>query len=75
MLASLLALGGNFNNGGNVGLYFNLNNAPSDSNINYAARLFIAQQIILRAPLHLAAWRKSLLRRGLVSESSTTSKL
>ena len=42
MLASLLALGGNFNNGTNDGVfYFNCNNAFSNSNLNYGAHLLI----------------------------------
>jgi hypothetical protein len=37
-------VGGNWNNGRNCSpVYFNCNNAPSDSNINYLARLFYGQ--------------------------------
>ena len=43
MLASLLALGGNFNNGTNDGVfYFNCNNAFSNTNLNYGAHLLIS---------------------------------
>lgn len=56
VLASLLLLGGNFNNGTNDGVfYFNCNNAFSNSNLNYGARLLIS----LINPLHnvlLTAW-------------------
>ena len=42
MLASLLALGGNFNNGTNAGaFYFNCNNGFSNSNLNYGAHLLV----------------------------------
>ena len=42
VLASLLLLGGNFNNGTNDGVfYFNCNNAFSNSNLNYGAHLLI----------------------------------
>lgn len=42
MLASLLALGGNFNNGTNAGaFYFNCNNGFSNLNLNYGAHLLV----------------------------------
>lgn len=47
MLASLLLLGGNFNNGTNDGVfYFNCNNAFSNSNLNYGARLLIVAVLV-----------------------------
>ena len=34
--------GGNWNNGGNDGFYFNANNAPSNSNANFGADLYLS---------------------------------
>ena len=46
MLASLLLLGGNWNNGTNAGaFYFNCNNAFSNSNLNYGAHLLVINTI------------------------------
>lgn len=47
MLASLLLLGGNWNNGTNAGaFYFNCNNAFSNSNLNYGSHLLVRNTII-----------------------------
>jgi hypothetical protein len=48
------AVGGNWNNGSNAGLfYWNLNNASSNANVNYGGRLLIENFMHL---IFLTAW-------------------
>lgn len=58
---SAVFVGGNWTNGRNCSpVYFNLNNAPSNSNINRLARLCCSiKSLVLRA-LFLAPWQKLL---------------
>ena len=64
---SAVFVGGNWTNGRNCSpVYFNLNNAPSNSNINRLARLCCSiKSLVLRA-LFLAPWQKLLQRYVLV---------
>ena len=61
--------GGNWNNGSNDGpCYWNCNNTPSNSNINYRARLSYKTFTFSHA-VFLATWQKSIATVGVSNNS------
>ena len=58
-------VGGNWNNGSNAGpLYWNCNNAPSNSNVNYRARHSYSNITVIMHAVFLAAWQKIVVTAG-----------